>query len=202
MKLFLFALLFIHNIQAFNIVSINLIIKRNIENSLISFIKLPNVNNVKVKNTDNYLILKFLDNDNKLQINPVLIKSIDDKVINFVSNDIYETVKNNKKPLMIISKNKDSKYLYLIKSKNEYVMKYTFDYNNKRHKYYFDVLAKSIDKYETLWEVSALIKDYSPYKTLEMIGFYIKNWIEHNIYNNTNNNLYKKYIILYYFLNL
>lgn len=232
MKSFLLSLLLIHGIHAFSVISINLIIKRTVEESLISFIKLPNVHNLKVKNSSNYLILNYLDEplpkaklDFKIPSNQILIKNDDNKVINFLSNKeetiediensqnkyleqynsfytIYETIKNNKKPIMIISKKKGSKYLYLIKSRNEYIMKYTFDYNNKRHKYYFDILAEPIDNYETSWEISALIKDYSPTKTLALIGFYIKNWIEHNIYNNNSNNFYKRYIILYYFLNL
>jgi hypothetical protein len=225
-------LLFISGIQAFSVISINLIIKRTVEESLISFIKLPHIQNLKIKNSSNYLILNYLDEplpktklDFKLPSNQILIKDDDNKVLNFLSNKeetieeiensqnkyleqynsfytIYETIKNNKKPIMIISKKKDSKYLYLIKSKNEYIMKYTFNYNNKHHKYYFDILAQPIDNYETSWEISALIKDYSPNKTLALIGFYIKNWIELNIYNNHLNSFYKRYIILYYFLNL
>lgn len=232
MKLILLSLLFLQGIQAFSVISINLIIKRTVEESLISFIKLPNIQNLKVKNSDNYLILNYLDEpppksklDFKLSNEQILVKDDNNKVLNFISNkdetieeiensqnkyleqynsfyNIYETVKNNKKPIIIINKKKGSKYLYLIKSKNEYIMKYTFDYNNKRHKYYFDILATPLDNYETSWEVSALIKDYSPSKTLALIGFYIKNWIEHNIYNNKTNHFYKRYLILYYFLNL
>lgn len=232
MKSILLSLLFIQGVQAFSVISINLIIKRTVEDSLISFIKLPNIHNLKVKNSSNYLILNYLDEpqqksklDFKLHSDQILVKDNNNKVLNFLSNKeeaiediensqnkyleqynsfytIYETIKNNKKPIMIINKKKGSKYLYLIKSKNEYIMKYTFDYNNKRHKYYFDILAEPIDNYETSWEISALIKDYSPNKTLALIGFYIKNWIEHNIYNNHINSFYKRYIILYYFLNL
>ena len=91
--------------------------------------------------------------------------------------------------------NINSKYLYLIKSKNEYVMRYTFDYNNHRYKYYFNINAKPIDNYETSWEISALVKDYSATKTLAIIGYYVKNWIEHNIYNNNSNNFYIWYYI-------
>jgi len=225
--------LFIHGINAFSVISINLIIKKTVEESLISFIKLPHIHNLKVKNHSKYLVLNYLDEpqqktklDYKIFTDQILIKDEDNKVLNFISNkdetfeeiensqnkfleqynyfyEIYETIKNNNKPIIIINKKKGSKYLYLIKSKHDYIMKYTFDYNNKYYKYYFDILATPIDNYETSWEISALINDYSPNKSLALIGFYIKNWIEHNIYNNYKfNNFYKRYIILYYFLNI
>lgn len=241
MKLFLKSLLFnltIISTLAFNIVNINLIIKKSLEESLIGFIKLPYIHNLKIRNSSNYLVLNYLDDpkkkfidkiDNRLFRGSIYVKDDDNKVINFIKNDngkdesisgvefveqdqnnsffnVYETIKNNKKPLIIINKkdrnNINSKYLYLIKSKNEYVMRYTFDYNNHRYKYYFNINAKPIDNYETSWEISALVKDYSATKTLAIIGYYVKNWIEHNIYNNLDTNaFYKRYLVLYFFLN-
>jgi len=234
-NLSLLLLIIINYINAYNIVSINLLLKKSMEDSLISFIKLPYIHNLKIKNHSNYLILNYLDIPKKktnlnIQLLPNLIKitDINDKIINDIriNNDhynelindddkrktdsflnIYDTIKNNKKQLVIINKNNknnmNSKYLYLIKSKNEYLVRYTFDYNKKRYKYYFDIRATPIDKYETSWEISAKVTDYSVDKSLAMIGFYIKNWIENNIYNNLDTNgFYKRYLILYYFLNI
>jgi len=215
-NLSLLLLIIINYINAYNIVSINLLLKKSMEDSLISFIKLPYIHNLKIKNHSNYLILNYLDIPKKktnlnIQLLPNLIKitDINDKIINDIriNNDhynelindddkrktdsflnIYDTIKNNKKQLVIINKNNknnmNSKYLYLIKSKNEYLVRYTFDYNKKRYKYYFDIRATPVDKYETSWEISAKVTDYSVDKSLAMIGFYIKNWIENNIYNN------------------
>lgn len=234
-NLSLLLLIIINYINAYNIVSINLLLKKSMEDSLISFIKLPYIHNLKIKNHSNYLILNYLDIPKKktnlnIQLLPNLIKitDINDKIINDIriNNDhynelindddkrktdsflnIYDTIKNNKKQLVIINKNNknnmNSKYLYLIKSKNEYLVRYTFDYNKKRYKYYFDIRATPVDKYETSWEISAKVTDYSVDKSLAMIGFYIKNWIENNIYNNLDTNgFYKRYLILYYFLNI
>jgi len=223
---------------AFNVVNINLLIKKPLEDSLIGFIKLPYIHNLKIKNNTKYLILNYLDDpknkfidklDNTLYKGYISVKDDDNKIINFIENNngkdetikgveyveqeqnnsffnVYETIKNNKKPLIIINKknrnNINSKYLYLIKSKYEYVMRYSFDYNNHRYKYYFNIDAKPIDNYETLWDISAFVKDYSTIKTLSIIGYYVKNWIEHNIYNNMDfNNFYKRYLVLYFFLN-
>jgi len=234
-NLSLLLLIIMNYTNAFNIVSINLLLKKSMEDSLISFIKLPYIHNLKIKNHSNYLILNYLDIPKKktnlniqLLSNLIKITDIDDKVINdirinnyhyneLINDDneiktnsflnIYDTIKNNKKQLVIINKNNknnmNSKYLYLIKSKNEYLVRYTFDYNKKRYKYYFDIRATPIDKYETSWEISAMVTDYSVDKSLAMIGFYIKNWIENNIYNNLDTNVfYKRYLILYYFLNI
>ncbi len=223
--------------NSFNVVSINLLLKKSLEDSLISFIKLPYIHNLKIKNHTKYLILDYLDDpkkklnekidmtnnnnnfnrlievkdDNSNSMNILTTKIIDG--VEIVEQDqnnsffnVYDTIKNNKKPLIIINRknrnNINSKYLYLIKSRNDYMMKYSFDYNNRRYKYYFDIQATPIDNYETTWEISAFIKDYSVNKTLALIGFYVKNWIEHNVYNNLDTNaFYKRYLVLYFFLN-
>jgi hypothetical protein len=162
-------------------------------------------------NNNNFNRLIEVKDDNSNSMNILTTKIIDG--VEIVEQDqnnsffnVYDTIKNNKKPLIIINRknrnNINSKYLYLIKSKNEYVMRYTFDYNNHRYKYYFNINAKPIDNYETSWEISALVKDYSATKTLAIIGYYVKNWIEHNIYNNMDmNGFYKRYLVLYFFLN-
>lgn len=236
-NLLLFTIINIINYTyCFNVISINLLIKKSLEDSLISFIKLPYIHNLKIKNHTNYLILNYLDDpkkktveklDVKLRTNIIQIKDDNNQVVNIIDNDrnpfiqgvevveedqnnsfynVYDIIKNNKKPLIIINKknrnNINHKYLYMIKSKNEYLMRYSFDYNNRQYKYYFDILANSIDNYETSWEISAFIKDYSVNKALTLIGLYVKNWIEHNIYNNLDTNgFYKRYLVLYYFLN-
>jgi len=222
--------------NCFNVISINLLIKRSLEDSLINFIKLPYIHNLRIKNHTKYLILDYLDDpkkktiekiDVKLRTNIIKIKDDDNKVINIIDNDknpfiegveviepdqntsfynVYDIIKNNKKPLIIINKknrnNINYKYLYMIKSKNEYLLRYSFNYNNRQYKYYFDIVANSIDNYETSWEIAAFIKDYTVNKTLALIGLYVKNWIEHNIYNNLDTNgFYKRYLVLYYFLN-
>lgn len=222
--------------NAFNVISINLLIKKSVQDSLISFIKLPNIYNLKIKNHSSYLILKYLDEppkkpidliENEFKNELIKVNDMNNEVMNVVidkmkfnyevidnnnyKNDdsllnVYDIIKTNVKPLIIINKsnknNMNHKYLYLIKSKNEYLVRYTFDYNKKKYKYYFDITASPIDKYETSWEISALIADYSISKSLTMIGFYVKNWIENNIYNNIDkNSFYKRYLVLYYFLN-
>lgn len=206
-RLFLLAILSSYS-NAFNLININLLIKKSVHDSLISFIKLPNIYNLKVKNHSSYLILKYLDEPpKKNEMNAVIDKM---KIDNYKNDEsllnVYDIIKSNVKPLIILNKsnknNMNHKYLYLIKSKNEYLVRYTFDYNNKKYKYYFDIKANAIDKYETSWEISALIADYSISKSLTMISFYVKNWIENNIYNNIDNNsFYKRYLVLYYFLN-
>ncbi len=170
--------------------------KTNLNIQLLSnLIKITDINDKVINDIriNNYHYNELINDDNEIKTNSFL--------------NIYDTIKNNKKQLVIINKNNknnmNSKYLYLIKSKNEYLVRYTFDYNKKRYKYYFDIRATPVDKYETSWEISAKVTDYSVDKSLAMIGFYIKNWIENNIYNNLDTNgFYKRYLILYYFLNI
>ena len=82
-------------------------------------------------------------------------------------------------------------------------MKYKFDYNNKKHKYILNISAYEYDKYETLWDISAIIIKQEDTDKLIMTGYLIKNWIDYLIYQeNTINDTLKKYIILYYFLNI
>lgn len=225
MKSFLFALslLSLSLIDSYKVININTLIKRPIEDSIISFIKISNVNNIRIKNHSSYLVLKFSDEINKnpenklktniknnlLSINESLIILLKPQVrreeMSFY--DIYDIIKNNNKPLLIInnknSNNLKSKYVYLIKSKTEYIIKYSFDYNNNKNKYFLDIIANPLDKYETLWDISAIIDDKNTNDKLVMLGYNIKNWIEYQIYQSeTFNDLYKKYMILYYFLNI
>jgi len=169
-------------VNSYKIININTIIKRPIENTIISFIKIGNLDNLKIKNHTNYLILKF-----------------DDKKYNNSYNYLYNTIKNNNKQLLIINNknvnNLKSKYRYLIKNKHEYKMKYEFDYNNNKYKYYLNIIANSLDKYETKWNITAIYYDKLIYDKLM-----IKNWIEYLMYQmNSYNDIYKKYIILYFF---
>ena len=168
-------------------------ISRPIENSIISFVKIGNINNLKIKNHTNYLILRFDDKNNEGSLRKF--------------NDCYDIIKDNKKPLLIIyNKNINdlkTKYSYIIKNKNDYLMKYKFDYNNKKHKYILNISAYEYDKYETLWDISAIINKQEDTDKLIMTGYLIKNWIDYLIYQeNTINDTLKKYIILYYFLNI
>jgi hypothetical protein len=222
MKVFLFILLSLLT-EAYKVININTLIKRPIEDSIISFIKINNLNNIRIKNHSSYLILKFSDEVNKKPVNKLSsdisnnLISINESLIILLKPqvkkeektfyDIYNIIKNNNKPLMIINNknlnNLKSKYVYLIKSRTEYFIKYSFDYNNKKNKYYLDIIANPIDKYETLWDISAIIDDISSNDKLIMLGNNIKNWIEYQIYQlDTFNDLYKKYMILYYFLNI
>jgi len=184
-KIFKFILFLITVVNSYKIININTIIKRPIENTIISFIKIGNLDNLKIKNHTKYLVLKF---GNKNYNNPY--------------NYLYNTIKNNNKPLLIINNkninNLKSKYTYLIKNKNEYRMKYEFDYNNNKYKYYLNIMAKSIDRYETEWNITAIYFD-----KLINDKLIIKNWIEHLIYQSSiYNDIYKQYIILYFFLNI
>lgn len=222
MKVFLLILLSLLT-EAYKVININTLIKRPIEDSIISFIKINNLNNIRIKNHSSYLILKFSDEVNKKPVNKLSsdisnnLISINESLIILLKPqvkkeektfyDIYDIIKNNNKPLMIINdknlNNLKSKYVYLIKSRTEYFIKYSFDYNNKKNKYYLDIIANPIDKYETLWDISAIIDDISSNDKLIMLGNNIKNWIEYQIYQlDTFNDLYKKYMILYYFLNI
>jgi|688.fasta_scaffold147361_2 hypothetical protein len=193
MKLFKILLSVITIVNAYNVVNIKNLINRPIENSIISFIKIGNINNLKIKNHTNYLILNFNDDYNNVYLQKF--------------NDCYDIIKDNKKPLLIINNkninNLKTKYTYIIKNKNDYYMKYTFDYNNKKYKYLLDISAYEYNKYETLWDISAIINTTKETDKLLMTGYLIKNWIDHIIYQENNiNDTLKKYIILYYFLNI
>lgn len=222
MKVFLFILLSLLT-ESYKVININTLIKRPVEDSIISFIKINNLNNIRIKNHSSYLILKFSDEFNKKPVNKLTsdisnnLISINESLIILLKPqvkkeeksfyDIYDIIKNNNKPLLIINKknsyNLKSKYVYLIKTKTEYIIKYSFDYNNKKNKYFLDIIANPIDKYETLWDISAIIDDINTNDKLIMLGYNIKNWIEYQIYqSDTFNDLYKKYMILYYFLNI
>lgn len=181
-------LLLLMTVNSYNIINIHMIIKRPLDYSLISLVKIGNINNLRVKNHTNYLILKYSD-----------------KKYNNSYNYIYNIIKNNDKKLLIINDNDNnnikSKYTYLIKNRNEYLMKYEFNYNDKLHKYILDIRANKLDKYETEWNIKSYINEKIMSDKLVMSGYFIKNWINYLIYQNDRNEL-RKYIILYFFLNL
>lgn len=184
-KLSKFFLFLLTVVNSYNIINIQTIIKKPIENTLINFIKIGDFDNLKIKNHSNYLVLRF---GNKNYRNSY--------------NKIYNIIKNNNKPLLIINNkntnNLPSKYTYLIKNKNEYLMKYKFDFNNKKYKYFLNISAQSIDKYETKWNITALF-----YEKMFNDKIMIKNWIEYLIYEtNIYDDVYKQYIFLYFFLNI
>jgi hypothetical protein len=172
-------------VNSYKIINIQTIIRRPIENTIISFIKIGDFNKLKIRNHTNYLVLRFGN------------KNYENSNINF-----YNIIKNNNKPLLIINNknvnNLKSKYTYLIKNKNEYQMKYEFEYNKNKYKYLLNIIASSIDKYETEWNITAIYFD-----KLINDKLIIKNWIEHLIYQSSiYNDIYKQYIILYFFLNI
>lgn len=192
MKLLKLLLSLITIVNSYNVINIKTLIKRPIDYSIISFIKINNLDNLNIKNHTNYLIFKF-DDKNK------------NNLLSY--NYIYNTIKNNKKPLLIINNkninNFKSKYVYLIKNKNEYIMKYIFNYNDNIYKYLFNINATKYNNYETLWNILVIINDNKIDDKLNMPGYLIKNWIEYMIYQKDEiNDNFKKYLILYFFLNI
>lgn len=93
----------------------NMIIKRSPNDSLLRFVKINDVNNYEIYNKTNYLLINFNKN---YEPNPY----------NF---SIYNYIKDNKKPLILISNEMDKKYTYLIKDKNNYKCKYDLNYNKR-----------------------------------------------------------------------
>lgn len=82
---------------------------RSLDDSIINFIKL---NNMKIKYTSKYLILKYDDNYHSLYND---------------HNNIFDIIKNNMKPILILYDKKimnttfKYKHTYLIKNINNYI---------------------------------------------------------------------------------
>ena len=201
----------------------NTIIKRNINDTMIRFIKLNNINNYKICDKPNYLIIKF-DREDKSKIfienpyEPINILNENDEIINSLkplqshsqspripikSNkydySIYNYIKMNKKPMIIISKEFNKTYLYHIIDKNNFVCTYRFKYNNNNYKYHMKVRADEISDNETFWYVDA---DVNLISNLRLLGIQLINWINYLIDNNMTNYYFKKYLISSYYLNL
>jgi hypothetical protein len=160
----------------------NMIFTRPKNDTLLRFVKIGDINNYKIYNKTNYLIISYNKNEN-----------------NNNNYSIYNYIRNNNKPLFLINNEKDMKYTYYIKDSNNYKFKYLLNYNLKTYKYLFEIKSHELDSMKTLWYISAKVKDISNFK---LIIYELMNWINHVI--NTNNNYYfiKKYIIISYLLNL
>ena len=118
-----------------------------------------------------------------------------------IDNDysIYNYIKDNKKPLILISTEKNKKYTYLIKDENNIKCKYELYYNDKYYKYLFDITSNKIDDKQTYWNIEAKVNEISNFK---LIIYQLMNWINFIINTNIKNYYLKKYIIIGYLLNL
>jgi len=233
--LFVFIFLTISQSFYYHLFNINTKINKSIDDSLIHFIKINNVNYLRIKNNHpKYLILKYFhdkpiekDEGNmekgRLMVNlpnQIGIRNETEHIMNFISminhevqeeNEeesnkeienknygIYEIIRNNNKPILILYEKKNNglnfRHLYLIKYKYNYISKYSFDYRDNRYKYYFDIKATEINKYETNWNITARFR-YNPADIIEIYKNNIINWINYNIYNNLNNYYYKRYLL-------
>jgi hypothetical protein len=161
----------------------NMIFMRTSQDTLLRFIKINDINNYKIYNKTNYLLISFSQNNKN----------------NIEDFSIYNYIKNNNKSLIIINNENDSKYTYLINNMNNYKCKYKLNYNNKTYKYLFEITSKEIEEKKTFWNIIAKINEVSNFN---LIIFQLMNWINHNINTNINNYHFKKYIIMCFLLNL
>jgi hypothetical protein len=194
-------------------------IHKSLTDSLINFIKINNINNLKIKENSKYLILNYKDEykiENEkinVEISTNLLNITNDKIYiknelenynNYDNNknedikedlSIYERIIINKKPILIISEKNDEnknlkfKYRYLIKDKNNYTCSYLFRYNKKNYKYLFDIIGTEINRYETDWDITAKIRLDKINMNKEM-EINLLNWIKYNTNDNYNNNNY------------
>jgi len=140
---------------------------------------------MKIKYTSKYLILKYDDNYHSLYND---------------HNNIFDIIKNNMKPILILYDKKimnttfKYKHTYLIKNRNNYIFKYNYIYNNEIHKYLFDIYAIEISKYETYWNITASF-NHRLREIIEFSKISIINWFCNSIDNNNKNYFYKKYIL-------
>lgn len=161
----------------------NMVFTRPKNDTLLRFVNLNNVRNYKIQNRTNYLMISF-SKDNKM-----------------IDNDysIYNYIKDNKKPLILISTEKNKKYTYLIKDENNIKCKYELNYNDKYYKYLLDITSNKIDDKQTFWNIEAKVNEISNFK---LIIYQLMNWINFIINTNIKNYYLKKYIIIGYLLNL
>ena len=161
----------------------NMVFTRPKNDTLIRFVNLNNINKYKIQNRTNYLLISF-SKDNKM-----------------IDNDysIYNYIKDNKKPLILISKEDDKKYSYLIKDDNKFKCKYELFYNQKHYRYLLDITSNKIDDKKTYWNIDARVNEIANFK---LIIYQLMNWINFIINTNIKNYYLKKYIIISYLLNL
>jgi hypothetical protein len=201
-----------------NMVNLNIFIRKPLQNTIINFIKINNVNNMKIKNTSNYLLLKYYDDfnnplkkNNKKLYNLKNISSYFEEElnedINFAdsknkNNKIYELIKYNNKPIIIINEKKNNKYnmknIYLINNKTNYIYKYMIYEKNNLKKYKIDINAIEINKKETLWITNIYYNSLLEYYLNIRIDT-LNNWLVYILNNNNKNFYYKKYLLLNYF---
>jgi hypothetical protein len=201
MKLFiLFFIFFLNLLEGFNyyFLNFNLKIKKPIDSCIINFIKINDINYIRVKDNSKYLVLRYLH------------EPLEEKTYNYnISTDkyyydIYDIIKYNTKPIIISYEKKKEdrslnyKYSYLIKNSTSYLSKYTLNYNNLVYKYSFDINSNMIDKFETNWNIKA---KYNTQTENNSTINYIKNWIEYNLNNNNKYYYYKKYLLFNYYYN-
>jgi len=223
--LFLVNLVYSYNYISFNI---NFNIKRSIDDTIIRFVKIDNINNYIIKNTTKSLLIKYnkINNNNINNINnnnkiittihnmPILLRDDKDKIINYYKNHLYDEIenesakynytiynyiKNNNKPIIIISNTNTNKYTYIINNKNNVICKFRFTYNNTNYKYIIDMSLKEINTAETYLSINTHVNYV---KNFKLLNLYIKNWIEGIINTNIKNYYMKKYLINTYFLNI
>jgi hypothetical protein len=151
--------------------------------TLLRFVNINNVNNYKIQNRTNYLLISF---------------SKDNKNIEY-DYSIYNYIKDNKKPLILISKENDKKYTYLIKDENKIKCKYELNYNKKNYRYLFDITSNKMEDRKTYWNIEVKVNEISNFK---LIIYQLMNWINYIININIKNYYFKKYIIMCYLLNL
>lgn len=231
-------LLFVLFVNSFNFHYFNYktVLRKSIDDSIINFIKINNVNFMRVREHPKYLILKYyydaLENneqftkkDNKLIINydyPIsvidnseIINVINPKEILVEDNygnsnnnnyDIYDMIRLNTKPILILYEKKKPnasysyKHLYLIHNRTSYISKYSLNYNNNIYKYEFNINASEVSKYETNWSIDVKF-NYKKENQLNMTKNYIQDWVNYNIYNNNKYYFYKKFLLFNYYEN-
>ena len=161
----------------------NMVFTRPRNETLLRFVKINEVNNYKVHNRTNYLLISFSEKN----------KEVDEDY------SVYNYIKNNNKPLILVNKEEDKKYSYLIKDNKNLKCKYHLNYNEKKYRYTFDITSNEINEKKTFWNVVANINEVSNYN---LIVFQLINWINYIINTNIKNYYLKKYIIMCYLLNL
>jgi hypothetical protein len=118
-----------------------------------------------------------------------------------IDNDcsIYNYIKDNKKSLILISKEDNKKYSYLIKDENQFKFKYDLNYNEKNYRYLFDITSNKVDERQTYWNIDAKVNEIANFN---LIIYQLMNWFNFIINTNIKNYYLKKYIIICYLLNL
>ncbi len=177
----------------------NMRFTRPLSDTLLRFVKINDINNYKIQNRTNYLLISFSQNNMINNSEYSFYNYINNNNYKYMSYNDYSIYKNNNKPIIIINNENDKKYTYLIKNKNNYKCKYELNYNQKKYKYIFDITSTEIDDKKTYWNIIAKVNEISNFK---LIVIQLMNWINFIIDTNIKNYYLKKYIIMCYLLNL